>query len=108
MTDDTISANPNMPMDLGPYRKIDVPPTMDPKLRRSLIGIGARISLMMEVRDKMPEVIARETGLPLEVINQVRAGSEPDIGIRSLAAICTALGCPLQIGVAVPAQPPGD
>jgi DNA-binding Xre family transcriptional regulator len=105
MTDDIISAaNPAAPLDLGPYRRVESPPIVDPKLRRALIGIGGRLSVMMELRDKMPEALAREVGLSLETIEQVRAGTEPDIGLRSLAAICSALGVPLQIGVSMPNQ----
>lgn len=105
----TIPTMPNdditQPVDLAPYR-VEVAPAIDPKLRMRLIGLGARLSLMMEATGKTPETVAKEVGVSTDIIDRVRAGAEADVGIRTLVAICANLGCPLQIGVLLPASAP--
>jgi len=105
-TPDIISASPGLPLDPAP-RAVEAPPAIDPRLRCNLMYIGANFSLVMAMKNKMPEVVARETGLPLELVEAARAGSEPDIGVRALSAICSLLGLPFQIlvGSAAPTSP---
>lgn len=103
-TSDTISAS-GLPLD-PPPRPVDGPPNVNPNLRRNLMFVGANFSLVMAAKNKMPEQVAQETGLTLAVIEQVRAGTEPDIGVRALSAICTLLGLPFQIMVGSPPPMP--
>jgi len=90
----------------GGFRTIEAPIVPNPDLRRRMIGLGGRISLAMEIKNIMPEDVARDTGMSTKVIDQVRCGSEVDIGIRALAAICDAVGCGLTIGITQPVIPP--
>ena len=68
-----------------------LPPINGP-LRQALLMIGSQITGLMATTGKTPEMVAKDTGIAVDVIYSIMTGTEVDVTVRNLDALALYLG----------------